>query len=93
MQPDLRIPYDMVQDILYRLRRDFEKGGSRAHVVPMMSLITGYMTKFPSRLLIPAENEASGLAPHFIQWLKQNARPGDNDNSEELYGWISNYPA
>jgi len=93
MQPNLQIPPDMVEDVLFRLRRDFEKGAPRAHIVPMMSLIISYMAKFPGRPLIPVEDEATGLASHFIQWLKQNTRPGDNDNSEELYGWISNYPA
>ncbi|GJE62064.1 hypothetical protein [Methylobacterium trifolii] len=91
-QPDLMILHSTAADIAYRLRRDFEKGGLRGHVVPMISLIGSYWAEFPGRPLIPAEDEVTGLAPHFIQWLKLNPPPGGGDDGEELRDWISNYP-
>ncbi|TXN17279.1 hypothetical protein FV219_00590 [Methylobacterium sp. WL122] len=76
----------------YWLRRDYEKGGLRRHIMLMISPIEGYLDEFPGQSHVPAEDEIAGLAPHFVQWLKQNLPPGGGDEGEELRDWIRNYP-
>lgn len=92
MPANLLILYSIAVDIIYWLRRDFERAGLPEHIVLMVSAISGYLIEFPRRPLITTENGFIGLAPDFMEWLKQNSPPGGGDDGEELRDWIRNYP-